>query len=106
MKTVFKNARFFTGSSAAADHFDVIEHVGSYSGTQVATAEKDSAEVLDMNQRTLAPGFVDGHMHLLMFGSSLQKISLDHCKTLQDIQATIKNAAKQDKTLPRILCQE
>ncbi|KIW13199.1 hypothetical protein PV08_08386 [Exophiala spinifera] len=115
MKTVFKNARIFTGSSDSADHFkhscmvvqdDVIEHVGSWSDPQVAAAQKDGAEVFDMDQRTLAPGFVDGHMHLLMFGSSLQKISLDHCKTLQDIQATIRHAAKQDTTKPRILCHE
>ncbi|KAJ9639252.1 hypothetical protein H2204_003863 [Knufia peltigerae] len=115
MKKVFKNARIFTSSPATADHLkhscmvtqdDVIVHVGLDSDAPVASAEKDGAEVLDMNQRTLAPGFVDGHMHLLMFGSSLGKISLDHCKSLEDIQVTIRDAAKRDTTKPRILCQE
>jgi predicted amidohydrolase YtcJ len=114
MRTVFQNARVFIGNPAASEqgkhtcmiiHNDMIEHVGSESDPQVAAATKDGAELLDMDQRTLAPGFIDGHMHLLMFGTSLQKVSLAHCVTLEEIQSTIRDAAKSDLTKPRILCR-
>jgi len=114
MRTVFRNARVFTGNPAVSEqgkhtcmiiHNDMIAHVGSESDPQIAAAWKDGAEVLDMDQRTLAPGFIDGHMHLLMFGTSLQKVSLAHCETLQEIQSTIRDAAKSDLTKPRILCR-
>ena len=113
MRKVFKNARVFTGSqdtSAYGKHScmvinnDLIEYVGDESGLEVELAVKEGAKVLDLNQHTLAPGFIDGHMHLLMFGSSLQKVSIEHCQTLTDIQSTIRDAARNDPSKKRILC--
>ena len=56
---------------------DVVEYVGIDSDPSVEAAATEGAAVVDLNQKTMAPGFIDGHMHLLMFGSSLQKISPD-----------------------------
>ncbi|KAJ9610240.1 hypothetical protein H2200_005017 [Cladophialophora chaetospira] len=114
MTTIFKNARVFTGSqdeSAYGKHSciivkaDRIEYVGSDSDIAIEIATKSGATVVDLNQQTLAPGFIDGHMHLLEYGTSLQKISIEHCKTLTDIQTTIREAAKADRERPRILCR-
>jgi predicted amidohydrolase YtcJ len=114
MRTVFKNARVFTGSqaeSAYGQHSciivndDLIEYVGNDDDRQVEIATKEGATVRDLAQQTLAPGFIDGHMHLLMFGFSLQKISIEHCKSLSEIQATIRHAAKEHPSRPRLLCQ-
>ncbi|KIW65917.1 hypothetical protein PV04_08131 [Phialophora macrospora] len=114
MRTVFKNARVFTGSqteSAYGQHScmivndDVIEYVGIDADPEVEAATKEGATVRDLGQQTLVPGFIDGHMHLLLFGFSLQKISIEHCKSLSDIQATIRQAAKEHPSRPRLLCQ-
>lgn len=114
MRTVLKNARVFTGSDAAAEHGkhsciivkdDLIEYVGNTSDAQVVAATDDGATVVDLGEQTLAPGFIDGHMHLLMFGASLQKISLEDCRTLADIQSTIRDAARKNPGRPRILCR-
>jgi predicted amidohydrolase YtcJ len=43
-------------------------------------------------------------MHLLLFGSSLSKISLSHCKSLTDIRTTIKTAAAENPTAARLFC--
>lgn len=115
MKTIFKHARVFTGKqddsawgeySSVVIKDDRIEYVGHDTDPEVARAAKNGAEVIDLKQQILAPGFIDGHMHLLMFGTSLQKISIENCKTLEDIQKTIKDAAaKADPSkVARLLC--
>ncbi|EXJ75421.1 uncharacterized protein A1O5_02117 [Cladophialophora psammophila CBS 110553] len=115
MRTVFRNARVFTGSQDASSYGkhscmvingDLIEHVGNGSDAVVEAATREGANVVDLdNKQTLAPGFIDGHMHLLMFGTSLRKISLEHCRTLADIQSTIKEAARAEPSKRRILCR-
>ncbi|ETI25654.1 hypothetical protein G647_02428 [Cladophialophora carrionii CBS 160.54] len=114
MRTVFKNGRIFTGSQAESAYGrhscmivnkDLIEYVGNDADAEVEAATSEGATVLDLGQQTLAPGFIDSHMHLLMFGFSLQKISIEHCKSLSDIQATIRQAAKEHPSRPRLLCQ-
>ncbi|EXJ57309.1 hypothetical protein A1O7_07656 [Cladophialophora yegresii CBS 114405] len=114
MRTVFRNGRVFTGlqtESAYGRHScmivndDKIEYVGKDTDREVEAAANEGATILDLGQKTLAPGFIDSHMHLLMFGFSLQKISLEHCKSLSDIQATIRQAAKEYPSRPRLLCR-
>ncbi|KIX03333.1 uncharacterized protein Z518_06885 [Rhinocladiella mackenziei CBS 650.93] len=114
MRTVFKNARVFTGSKLIAEdqtnscliiNDDLIDHVGFDSDAAVEAAVKDGAKVVDVDRHTLAPSFIDGHMHLLMFGTSLQKISLEHCRSLEDIQSTIREAARKNPSKSRILCR-
>ncbi|KIY00010.1 uncharacterized protein Z520_04647 [Fonsecaea multimorphosa CBS 102226] len=116
MRTVFRNARVFTGSQDASSYGkhscmivndDLIEYVGDGSDAAVVqAAAEQGAKVVDLDSRhTLAPGFIDGHMHLLMFGTSLQKISLEHCRTLADIQSTVREAARADPSKRRILCR-
>ncbi|OCT46992.1 amidohydrolase family protein [Cladophialophora carrionii] len=114
MRTVFKNGRIFTGSQAESAYGrhscmivnqDLIEYVGNDADAEVEAAANEGATVLDLGQQTLAPGFIDSHMHLLMFGFSLPKISIEHCKSLSDIQATIRQAAKEHPSRPRLLCQ-
>jgi predicted amidohydrolase YtcJ len=113
MRTVFKNGRVFTGAqdelaygkhSALVVNNDLIEYVGHDSDEAVQSATKKGAQVVDLNNRTVSPGFIDSHMHLLMFGNSLQKLSIDHCQTLAEIQNTIRAAAKANTSSPRILC--
>lgn len=115
MRTVFKNAKIFTGVPGnESDSFqhnslvindNIIEHVGIETDEAVAAAVENGARVYDVGAQTISPGFFDGHMHLLMFGTSLQKVSLEHCKSLQDIRSTIREAAKKDQSRPRILCR-
>ncbi len=54
---------------------------------------------------TVLPGFIDGHMHLLMLGQSLQKAGLEHCQSPADIRSTIKSYAMSHPSAPRILCR-
>ncbi|ROT38206.1 amidohydrolase family protein [Sodiomyces alkalinus F11] len=61
--------------------------------------------VTDLNNKTVLPGFVDGHMHIFLLGQSLRKVDLKHCKNLDDIRATVKAYATSHPEVPRILCK-
>ncbi|KAK7408452.1 hypothetical protein QQX98_009379 [Neonectria punicea] len=65
----------------------------------------DAVTVQDLGGRTVLPGFIDGHMHLLLLGQSLKKLSLDHCKSLDDILSALKSFAKANPDAPRILAK-
>jgi predicted amidohydrolase YtcJ len=61
--------------------------------------------VVDLAGKTVLPGFIDGHMHLMLLGQSLQKLDLGHCKNLADIQTAIRDHAAANPDLPRVLCR-
>ncbi|KAL9634416.1 MAG: hypothetical protein Q9164_004104 [Protoblastenia rupestris] len=83
----------------------LVEYVGQDHDHALSEAGEKPIEVIDLNNRLVLPGFIDGHMHLLLLGSALQKIDLGPCENLDDIRHTIQNAAKADPIAPRILCR-
>jgi len=85
---------------------DKIHHVGSLADPVATAARADSTIVVrDLQGQTVLPGFVDGHMHLMIMGQSLNKLDLGRCKTLSDIQATVRDYAAANPDVPRILCR-
>ncbi|KAK1977591.1 amidohydrolase [Colletotrichum cereale] len=65
----------------------------------------DGVTTHDLQGRTVLPGFVDGHVHLLLLGQSLRKLSLEHCRSLEEIRAAIRAYAAANPDLPRIMCK-
>lgn len=82
-----------------------IHYVGSESDAEVMEAKSDGANIQDLDGQTVLPGFVDGHVHLLLLGQSLTKVSLNACKNLEDIRTEIKNYAASHPEVPRIFCR-
>ncbi|KAL2154619.1 hypothetical protein VTH82DRAFT_3295 [Thermothelomyces myriococcoides] len=96
-----------------------IEHVGSPSDEPIAAALAASSSspdnssstassttvVRDLGGRTVLPGFVDGHMHLMLLGQALNKLDLGKCRTLDEIQATVRAHAAAHPEAPRILAR-
>ncbi|KAJ6038359.1 uncharacterized protein N7446_005163 [Penicillium canescens] len=59
----------------------------------------------DLKQQVVLPGFIDGHMHLLLLGQSLRKLDLKNCKSVEDIKSTIKEYAAANPDKPSIQCK-
>ncbi|PKX99136.1 amidohydrolase [Aspergillus novofumigatus IBT 16806] len=110
MKTVFTNGLIVRGNGSSQSEpvlgcmvveDDKIAYIGAENDEPVAQAtQAPGVEIVDLQRRTVIPGFIDGHMHLLLFGAGLSKIDLGHCKSLSDIRATIKAAAAQRPHAP------
>ncbi|KAJ5833313.1 hypothetical protein N7474_001624 [Penicillium riverlandense] len=112
MTFVFKNGRIFAPSPPSANvdndfaggmiiEKDRITHVGSLDEAQFP----QGAEVIDLQNKIVIPGFIDSHVHILHYGQSLCKADLIKCTSLEQIQQTIKSYAESHPTLPRILCR-
>ncbi|KAL4870081.1 hypothetical protein BDV12DRAFT_166560 [Aspergillus spectabilis] len=100
MKTLYNNAIITspTQASALVVQDDRIIYVGS---------EQDapqSDKQVDLAGRRVLPGFIDGHMHLLLFGASLSKIDLSQCKSLSDIRTKITAGAASRPNVTRLFC--
>ncbi|KAK7416852.1 hypothetical protein QQX98_004910 [Neonectria punicea] len=65
----------------------------------------DGVVAQNLNGRTVLPGFIDGHMHLFLLGQSMQKLSLDHCKTPEEVVETIRTYAQDNPDLPKLLAK-
>lgn len=67
-------------------------------------AISSGASLHDLYGSLVLPGFIDGHMHLLLLGQSLQKLSLEDCQNLDDIKQKIKAYGEANPKLKRLLC--
>lgn len=112
---IFTNGRLFTGADLNdAKHItpttlvikgSKIAHVGKDDDKVVAEARKLGAKVTDLNNRIVAPGFIDAHVHILFFGLSLQKLDLEYCNSLEEIRSAVSSYAQLHPELPRVLCR-
>ncbi|CAG7999258.1 unnamed protein product [Penicillium olsonii] len=110
MQTVFINARIFSPTlgdpfvSAMVVNGDRITHVGHGDNEEIMRARAEGRTV-DLENRIVLPGFIDGHVHILNFGLSLQKLDLLRCESLSDIRQAIIAFAETHPSEPRILCR-
>ncbi|KAF4533876.1 Amidohydrolase ytcj-like [Lasiodiplodia theobromae] len=115
--TVFQNGRFFTASGGPKQpekptfaecmitQDGKISFVGPASSAAVTEAVAAGAETRDVGGRVVVPGFVDGHMHLMLMGQALTAVPLDNCKSLDDIRAAIRAWAAANPAAPHIFCR-
>lgn len=54
----------------------------------------ESTRVIDLNGRTVVPGFNDAHNHMLEQGLKLGRIRLDECHSIGDMAALVRERAK------------
>ncbi|KAG5999912.1 hypothetical protein E4U54_001616 [Claviceps lovelessii] len=93
----------FASCMVARDGY--IAHIGSEHDDAVVAARQSGAAVKNLNGQTVLPGFIDGHLHLLLVGQALTKVALDHCKDLDDIKSEIKTYAEANPAVSTIFCK-
>ena len=69
----------------------VVRSVGSRSS--VLDAAGGRAAEVDLDGRTLMPGFVDAHAHTLLHGSGLDWVDLSDVKTIDDLVQRLSRRA-------------
>ncbi|OAL46955.1 amidohydrolase family protein-like protein [Pyrenochaeta sp. DS3sAY3a] len=111
--TIFTNGRFFQGDALKSEgEFQSglvvkdgkISFIGDLDAAQIQTYQQSGAVVKDLSGKHVLPGFIDGHMHFLMLGQSLNKVQLDGSNDLAEIRSRISKYAKENPDKERILC--
>lgn len=57
-------------------------------------------EVIDLQGKTMFPGFIDGHSHFIGVANSLAQCDLSNAKSFADIVQTMKNFLKENDIQP------
>ncbi len=106
-RRILKGGRVFTADAenpwadAVVIDGDRIVFVGD---SQTATAiAGDDAERIDVGGNLVLPGFVDGHVHVTLTGSTRLKAYLRDAKSIEEIQRRVKAWADENPDAPRVL---
>ncbi|KAH7176545.1 amidohydrolase family protein [Dactylonectria macrodidyma] len=83
----------------------IISDIGSAKDLSAKYQQDGGISTQDLEGQTVLPGFIDGHMHLLLLGQSLQKVVLDECKSFDEIKDTLRSYARKNPNEPRILAR-
>lgn len=88
MRRLYTHGKIYRGQSRFASEMLVED------GRIVAVGEslpKEGAEVVDLEGHTVLPGLNDSHLHLQMFGASLETVNLTGAKSIEDVIAITKD---------------
>lgn len=75
-------------SEAIAIKYGRILSVGTNNTIQETIGE--STKILDLKNKTVLPGFIDTHFHLLNFGLTLKTLNLEKAKSIDEILSLLK----------------
>ena len=89
MDTIFYNGRINTlepgwgPQSAVAVQDGIIQRVGG--DEEILALKTAQTELVDLQGKTMLPGFTDSHMHLLSYGYSLEKVNFYSARCIDDL---------------------
>ena len=93
---LFKNGKIYTMEKEG----DVYAALATY-GDKILKMWKEgeeiteeAEEVIDLQGKTVLPGFIDCHMHLLSYTQSLQSVNLRGCKSWEECKEKLIERAK------------
>lgn len=93
---VFKNGTIYTADDqetqveAVAVKDGKIIAIGS--STDISTYEGDETEVIDLNGKTMTPGFIESHGHLMGVGYNKLELDLMYVKTYDELVEKVAEA--------------
>jgi hypothetical protein len=106
-RRLIAGGRIFTGdpekpwAEAAVVEGNCFAFVGS--SREAVSFAGPAAEKIDCAGELILPGFVDGHVHVVMTGASLLKAQLRDAVGLEQIQGRIRDWAFEHRDAPRVL---
>ncbi|GGF26919.1 amidohydrolase [Halobacillus andaensis] len=95
----FVNGQIFTSDAGYSVHAAVavkdqyIIHVGT--NYDVLKLTNDKTEIIDLEGRSLLPGFIDAHAHLELYGTNQLGVNCKTVDSILELQQKLKDAAAQ-----------
>ena len=91
MDLILHNGKVYTQderipiAQAVAIHQGRIAAVGENS--EILKLRETDSRIIDLEGNLVIPGFNDSHVHLLSYGLSLTAVDLNHCRSINEVQA-------------------
>lgn len=98
IRKLFYNGRFYTmekegaSTEAAVVHRGLFEWVGSLQDC-LSFLKNEPYEKIDLEGKTILPGFIDSHMHLIGHGEKLETTNLSSSKTKTEVLLQLQAAS-------------
>ena len=70
-----------------------IEKVGS--NNEIKSLTNKSTEIINLNGKTVVPGFIDSHTHFVSLGLSFSRVDLSQTKCLKDALKKVRQRRKK-----------
>ncbi len=104
MKKLLYNGTFYTFTQENKTVEAIILEEGRIAFTGSLTDGRtllmnETYEAIDLLHKTVLPGFIDSHLHLIGYGERIQTVDLSTAQTLQDAYALLKAAPLKDGLL-------
>lgn len=106
-KTIYYNGTILTAQDAQTEAAAVLVEDGvikqvAYENAEALLAEHPEAEKADLQNKTLVPGFIDGHSHFLYNAFELQQLNaspspIGKADSLEELIASLKEQAQDPK---------
>ena len=100
-KTVFFNGRVFTDLKKEVEALLVEESTIAELGTtseileMIGDVETSSAKIVDLQGKTVIPGFVDSHNHVLGAADLLEGVNCFGLKSIEEVKEAVARKAKE-----------
>jgi predicted amidohydrolase YtcJ len=107
MKKVFYNGNIHTmeNRDSWVNAIFVKDGVVSNNGTsdEMLQLADSNTEKIDLEGKTVVPGFNDSHMHLMSIGMALEQVGLENTKSIEDLVNTCKDFLDNNANVKWIL---
>lgn len=93
MRTMYHNARVYTGEAFFAQAFCVEDGRFTFVGYEEEARDAGAEEWIDLEGAFVCPGFIDSHMHMLNYGQTLTIAELaKHTGSLEEMIGCLKES--------------
>ncbi len=73
----------------------IIQKIGNYE--EIIQLKTPNTEMIDLNNKTLMPSFIDPHSHISALANTLSLVTLDDAKSFDDIINKLKSFKEKNK---------
>lgn len=96
MKTLYRNAKVYTGTLPLQECFAVEDGKILYAGSEDGARSLSFDETVDLNGAFVCAGFHDSHMHILNYGNALRNAQLNkHTTSLREMLDALRDFARE-----------
>ena len=99
MKTILKNGKIYIEKDNFQEAIFIENGIIKQVGLNENILKNDADNIIDLNGKTVLPGFNDSHMHLSLIGDAMNSCNLTSAKSIDEVIELGKNFLKKNKDI-------